>query len=260
LLPARLRPHVFTFYNFARAADDIADDPELSAQQKIYRLDRYERILLGDDERGAGDCVPALKMRNSLAATGGVPRHCLDLLRAFRQDAAKDRYRDWADLIGYCRLSAAPVGRYMIDLHGGSHAGYGASDALCMALQILNHVQDAGDDYDLLGRVYLPADWMEKAGVNDDVLAGDACTPALRRVLDWTLSGVDGLLADSLSMTVALKSSRLALESAIIIAIARRLRKKLAAADPLAAHVTLDKWQLAASAAHGVAAGLAARF
>ena len=258
LLPARLRPHVFIFYDFARAADDIADNPNLSAQEKIHHLDRFQRVLLGDD-LDADEYAFALKMRDSLVVTGIGPQHCIDLLTAFRQDAVKNQYADWGDLIRYCRLSAAPVGRYLIDLHGGSAIGYGASDALCMALQIINHVQDFGDDYRLLGRVYLPVDWMAEAGVADGALAADACTPAIRQVLDWMLCGVDGLLADSAVMTETLTSSRLAFESAIIIAIAKRLRKKLARSNPLAEHVTLDKWELVMSAASGAAAGLSAR-
>lgn len=259
LLPARLRPHVFTFYDFARAADTIADSPNLGSDEKIHQLARFENVLLGGEPGTSADAVAAA-MRDSLALSGVSSRHCLDLLAAFRQDARKDRYRDWADLIGYCRLSAAPVGRYMIDLHGGSNAGYGASDALCMALQILNHVQDCGDDYSTLKRVYLPADWMAEAGASVDDLAAEVCSPALRRVLDWTLGGINSLLVDSPAMTVNLKSGRLALEAAVIIAIAIALNKKLARMDPLVEHVTLDASERMICAVRGVVAGISARF
>ena len=258
LLPARLRLHVFTFYNFARAADNIADSADLAPGDKIHHLERFERILLGKEEDPGGYGV-VTAMQGSLAATRITSRHCLDLLAAFRQDATKDRYEDWADLIGYCRLSAAPVGRYMIDLHGGTVSGYGASDSLCMALQILNHIQDCGDDYRTLNRIYLPGDWMSEVGLNGDELAAEQCSPALRQVLDWALTGVGNLLADSPAMIGELKSTRLALESSVIIAIANALNKKLARNNPLNRRVVLDKRELMMSTTSGIVAGIWAR-
>ena len=86
-------------------------------------------------------------MRASLAATGVTAQHCHDVLRAFRLDATKLRYRDWDDLMEYCRYSAAPVGRQLLDLHGESRDTWPASDALCSALQVLNHLQDCAADY-----------------------------------------------------------------------------------------------------------------
>jgi len=258
LLPARLRPHVFTFYNFARTADNIADSAELAPGEKIHLLERIERILLGEEQDPGGYDV-VIAMRDSLAVTGVTSRHCLDLLAAFRQDATKDRYRDWADLIGYCKLSAVPVGRYMIDLHDGSVLGYGASDSVCIALQVLNHVQDCADDYRTLKRIYLPGDWMDEAGISGDELAAEDCSPGLRQVLDWTLSGVGNLLADSPPLTGGLKSTRLALESAVIIAIANALKNKLAKNDPLNRHIVLGKRELMMSTTSGIFTGIWAR-
>ena len=133
LLPARLRPHVARFYRFARAVDDIADNPELTPEDKIARLDRFAHAL-----GMRGDEYPALEtarhLRESLEETGVPARHALDLIAAFKQDAVKDRYHNWDDLMGYCALSANPVGRYLLDLHGENPAGYAASDALCSSL------------------------------------------------------------------------------------------------------------------------------
>src|SRR5689334_5168280 len=104
LIRRDLRVHVHAFYRFARHADDIADSPVLSADEKIRRLDRMAAILdddssgnSGGDSRGASPAASA--MRESLAATGVTARHCHDILRAFRQDAVKLRYRDWDDLM-----------------------------------------------------------------------------------------------------------------------------------------------------------------
>src|SRR5260370_19729102 len=156
-----LRVHVHAFYRFARNADDIADSPTLAAEDKVRRLDRMATILDG----GSGSESPAATaMRESLAATGVTAQHCHDVLRAFRLDATKLRYRDCDDLMEYCRYSAAPVGRQLLDLHGESRATWPASDALCAALQVLNHLQDCAADYRALDRVYQPLAALDAAG------------------------------------------------------------------------------------------------
>ena len=232
LLPARLRPHIAKFYAFARAIDDIADNPDLAAEDKVRRLDDFETALLGthSDE-------PALwtahTMRDSLAETGVTADHCLDLIAAFKQDATKLRYNDWDDLMGYCFLSAAPVGRYLLDLHGEPKDGYGPSDALCNALQVINHLQDCKDDYLNLDRVYLPQDWMKDEGVEAADLTAGQSTPGLRRVLDRTLDATESLIAEARALPGGLKSRRLAMESAAILEIAVRLSGLLRHRDPL---------------------------
>jgi len=140
LLARRVRPHMHAYYDFARNADDIADAPDLAPEEKIARLDIMEEVLLGKRLNGAPS---ATKLRQSLHETGVTPVHATELLVAFRQDATQRRYETFDELYHYCRYSAVPVGRYVIDLHGEGHGCYGASDALCIALQILNHLQDA---------------------------------------------------------------------------------------------------------------------
>ena len=164
LLPAALRPHVAAFYAFVRAADDIADNPDLTPADKLGRLGRLEAALTGP----AGLAAPLPKaqaLRASLAATGVSPRHALDLLAAFKRDATKLRYHDFPDLLSYCALSASPVGRYLLDLHGEPSELYRFADPLCDALQLLNHLQDCQDDYRALDRVYLPLDSFAAAGI-----------------------------------------------------------------------------------------------
>ena len=179
-------------------------------------------------------------------------RHCVDLTRAFKQDAVKLRYDDWDDLMGYCNLSAAPVGRYLVDLHGESPAAYPASDALCNALQVLNHLQDCGEDYKALNRVYLPRDWMAAAGTGVEALGETRSGTALRRVLDRCLDGTDGLLALADPLPSRLRNRRFAMEAAAIVAIARKLGAELRRRDPLAERVVLTKPQFAACCARGV--------
>ncbi len=255
LIARRLRPHVACFYAFARAIDDIADNPALTPEDKIARLDRMDRALVGTD---AGDpaYAKAHRIRRSLIETGVPVRHCRDLIVAFKQDAVKLGYRDWDDLMGYCRNSAAPVGRYLLDLHGESRDSYPASDALCHALQVINHLQDCKDDYRDLGRVYLPGDWMAEAGVGVEDLNAAAASPGMRRVLDRALDGVDRLMGEARTLPGRLRNRRLALESAVIVCIAERLGAMLRRRDPIAGRVELNRWQFALSAAAGIGRGL----
>ena len=242
LLPARLRPHVARFYAFARAIDDIADNPALAPDDKVARLHRFELAITGE-ETDDPSLVTAHRLRESLAQTAVPAQHCVDLVAAFKRDATKLRYNDWDDLMGYCAQSANPVGRYLLDLHGEDRAGYGASDALCSALQVLNHLQDCQDDYRALDRVYLPQDWMAEAGATIEDLDRPAATPGLRQVMLRCLDGCDELMARARRLAPALTSWHLALESAVIVRIAERLGEELRARDPLAERVELTKPQ-----------------
>ncbi len=234
LIARPLRPHIHAFYRFARAADDVADDPTLSAQIRLERLAAFATAL-GD---GAGP-PQAHAMARSLARSGLPPDFCLDLLEAFRRDAAGAIMADWDALLEYCRYSAVPVGRYLLALHGEAAAAIPACDALCSALQILNHIQDCGADYRRLRRIYLPADWLAAAGSAS--LGQRTCSPALRLVLDRCLEGCQTLLDRAAALPGQLRRPGLKAEAAVTIALARRLCGRLARTDPLAHKVRLTK-------------------
>ncbi len=258
LLPARLRPHVAAFYRFARAIDDIADNPSLGPEDKVARLNRFADAVGGAETEDPA-LATAHRMRASLAETGVTPKHCLDLIVAFKQDATKSRSDDWADLMGYCENSANPVGRYLLDLHGENAAGYRWSDALCSALQVLNHLQDCQDDYRSLDRVYLPGDWLTAEGLGVETLDETHCAPALRRVLDRCLDGVEELMAEARELPGRLRNGRLAMESAIIVRLAGRLTLLLRRGDPLAGRVALGRLDFALSGLGGAGAVLLQR-
>lgn len=251
LLPARLRPHIATFYAFARAIDDIADNPELDAADKIARLDGFANAVTGQ-----GTQEPAYRkaqdIRASLAETQVSNRHCTDLVAAFKQDAVKSRYDGWDDLMAYCDLSAAPVGRYLVDLHDEPDTAYAASDALCNALQVLNHLQDCQDDYTDLGRIYLPGNWMADADVTVDALSSPRASAGLRHVLDRCLDGTQTLLRTADRLPGQLRDMRFAMEAAVILAIAWKLCATLRRRDPLAERVVLNKAQFAVCCLRGV--------
>lgn len=241
LLPKSLRPHVIRFYDFAREADDIADAPELPPQEKISRLNAYAETL----ESGHGPVSAALRLRQSLEETGITQRHALDLISAFQQDAVKSRYANWGELMEYCERSASPVGRYLLDLHGEDPAGYGASDMLCNALQVINHLQDCGKDYREMDRVYIPQDWIKAHGAETSALASPHLTGQMRGVLNRCIAETHNLLKRAKTLPKACKSKRLGAESAVIFTLAQKLTIALETRDPLAERVVFSKPKMA---------------
>jgi hydroxysqualene synthase len=250
LLSKAVRPHVAVFYAFARAIDDVADNPELAPQEKVDRLDGFDKALMGLNDDPAFE--KAHIVRSSLIYTGVPIQHCRDLISAFKQDAVKSRYDDWDELIDYCDRSAAPVGRYLLDLHGVSKDLYPASDALCNALQVINHLQDCQEDYREMNRVYLPQDWMAGAKIDVDALNKPFTGRGLRQVIDVCLNETAELLNIARQLPGPMSSRRLAMESAAIIRIAERLVDELRLRDPLAERVALTKPQYMLCCAQGI--------
>jgi squalene synthase HpnC len=233
-----LRRHVHAYYAFARNADDIGDSPILPPAEKIARLDHMEAVLLGQREGGSPS---AAGLRASLAETGVDPRHATDLLIAFRQDTTKRRYASWDELLDYCRVSAMPVGRYVLDVHGESRDTHAPSDALCAVLQVLNHLQDCHKDLHDLDRCYLPQDLMSAAGTDVTALSAKAETLALRQVFNTLLDRCDALNAEAMALPRLVRDRRLRLETGVIANLARRLTTRLRRGDPLAGRVKLTK-------------------
>ncbi len=241
LIAPDLRPTVHAYYRFARLADDIADSPDLSAEEKLTRLGAMERALLESDARAESPdgTSAAITLRDQMNARELPLTLASNLLAAFKRDAVNDRYRTWADLMEYCRLSACPVGRFLLALHGEREA-WEASDALCSALQVVNHVQDAKDDYRILNRVYVPSDWLEKDGAKIEDLSGNAASPGLRRTLDRMTGYTAELIARAAVLPNRLESRRLAAESAVCIKLAKHLNTALQSRDPVAHRVNLS--------------------
>jgi farnesyl-diphosphate farnesyltransferase len=238
LIAARLRGHVHAFYAFARNADDIADSAALAPDDKVARLDIMEAVLLG---RRAGGSPSALRLRRSLAETGVAPDHAAELLIAFRRDATKLRYASWDELMDYCRYSAMPVGRHVLDLHGEKRATWPPSDALCSSLQVLNHLQDATRDLAALDRCYLPADLLARFGARIEDLRAPAAGAGLRGVLDALLDRCDALNRTAADLPRRTRNRRLRVETATIVGLARRLAARLRRGDPVARRVGLAR-------------------
>jgi len=249
LIRPDLRSHVHAYYRWARMADDIADNPALSPDDKIRRLDLMEEVLLHPSRT---DIPVAAAMRESLKATKLPPVNCTDLLIAFRMDATKQRYADWAELMHYCRYSASPVGRYLLTLHGEAEDSLPPSDALCNALQVINHLQDCAVDHREMDRVYVPLDHLQAEGIDVTALTASKSSPALRHVLDHLLNETEALMVEARRLPGRVRDLRMRAESAIIVRLADKLIAALRAKDPLAMRVKLKKPAIAMAAVEGI--------
>ncbi len=256
LIAPAFRAPILAFYNFVRAADDIADHASLTPQEKLALLDRLEAALL---QRGP-DEEPACALREELDRRSLSPQHACDLVTAFRRDVRQLRYRDWDDLIDYCRYSAMPVGRFVLDVHGEDAAAtWPANDALCAALQVINHLQDCGKDHRDLDRVYLPQDTLGEHGATVEML-GDAKAPApLRAALCALTQRTHDLLRESKPFADRIRNTRLAMEVGAIQGLAEKLTNRLLVADPLSEKVHADKAAFLLASAQGAAGVLLRR-
>jgi squalene synthase HpnC len=256
LIHPRYRGAILAFYNFVRTADDIADHATLPPDEKLRLLDRLEAGLSGTNT----DDAVAVRLRAVLAERGLSPKHAQDLIAAFKLDVTKLRYRDWDDLISYCALSAMPVGRFVCDVHGESRSVWPANDALCAALQIINHLQDCKEDYRNLDRVYIPQDALAASVASVEEIGAERASPPLLDCLHRLAERTERLLSDSDGFAAAIADMRLGLEVAVINTLAHRLTRILKVRDPLSERVHLSVPAVAGVSLLGMLRGGAHRF
>jgi phytoene synthase len=241
LVPARLRPAVRALYQFARHADDVADEGDLPPAARLEELARL-RDALADPPRATHPVVERLRphlLEHRLSRDA-----CVDLLSAFEQDVTVTRYADWPALRDYCRRSADPVGRLILELFGCRRADTEPlSDAICTALQLINFTQDTASDW-RRGRLYVPLDELASAGLREaDVAAAveaRRCPQALRALLARQVERASALL-ESGAPLAARVPRRLGWELRAIVAGGRRIVERLRAGgcDPIAARPAL---------------------
>ena len=255
IIHPRHRALILAFYNFVRTADDIADHATLGENDKLHYLD-----LLDAELQGGGDSQPeAVNLRRALAERAMPPRHALDVLIAFRMDVTKLRYENWDEVIHYCRYSAMPVGRFMLDVHGESTSTWPASDALCAGLQINNHLQDCGKDFKNLNRVYLPRDALAAAGASVEELGGERASGPLLQCLHALAVRTEALLDESKPLSAEVRDFRLGCEISVIQAFADRIVRMLKVRDPLNERVHLGPVELLGHSLMGIAGEISRR-
>ena len=249
LIQARHRGIILAFYAFARAADDVADNAEAAPAEKLRVLEGMRATLLGKE----ASAKEAAELRRHLLERGLPATHGLDLLEAFRRDVTKKRYANFDELMDYCRYSAMPVGRFVLDVHGEPVGLWPQNDALCAALQVINHLQDCAKDYRELDRVYIPLDRLSAADVEVRELAGRSASAGLSSVLRGLAQETASLLDRARPFASLIRDPRLAMEVSVIQALAEDLNMRLMERDPLCDRVHHQKSELLGIAARAIA-------
>ncbi|WP_237442219.1 MULTISPECIES: squalene synthase HpnC [unclassified Saccharibacter] len=243
LIAPTLRPAVHAYYHFARVADDMVDNISLSSEQKLRRLKALRAVFLGEEKAPKrADAQTAVKLRQVFLERQLPFDVASDLIEAFCLDAEKSRYQSWDELLYYCRYSANPVGRFLLTLHGEDEASFGPSDALCTALQIVNHLQDVSKDLKTLDRCYVPLPWLADEGVSLHDLTASQSSAGVKRVFERMLVQVDGLNHYARTLPSLIRDRRMRLEAAVVVGLCRRLTERLHRQDPLAERVSLTKF------------------
>jgi len=233
LLPKRLRPAVAAIYAFARSADDFADEGDLPAEERLRLLAGYREELDKIGRNEPTDHPVFHRLRPHIAAHRLPLPLFYDLLDAFAQDVAQDRYADFAELTDYCRRSADPVGRLLLHLFGAATPeNLERSDAICSALQLINHWQDVGIDIGkgAHGRIYLPRDEMARFGVTEDDLLRRHASADFRRLMAFQVDRARALMLSGAPLGRALPG-RIGLEIRAIVAGGLALLDKIEAVD-----------------------------
>ena len=245
LLPARHRRHLMAVYVFARTVDDIGDRAPVA--DRVGLLDELEadlrRLYTEVEEGPAPPASPeapkllAIKGLNRTVTDCAIPiQPFLDLIQANRQDQAVSRYETFEDLVGYCRLSANPVGRIVLYVFGQfTDARAAQSDLVCTALQLAEHWQDIGEDY-RDGRIYLPQTDLREYGCEEQDLAAPAAPPRLRRLMEFETKRAQAMLDEGAPLVGTLRgTARLAVAGYVAGGRAALAAIKAADHDSLAA-------------------------
>ena len=241
LMTKKIRSIVRVFYFFARMADDIADHQKLSSNQK-------KKILLFFDNAISKSKKTNNKILDKMIAKfkelPSGKKYSRNLLKAFMMDASNKKYKNWNDLLYYCKFSANPVGRFVIDAvneRKNIEKIYEASDSLCTALQIINHIQDCKKDFKELNRVYIPESFFKKYSVDKKILRKSKSVENFERL---KIEIVDNVLLSLRKTKLGLReiqSWRLRKETLIILNIAKRLCNLLKINDPLEKQIKLSR-------------------
>jgi squalene synthase HpnC len=195
LIKKELRKHIAIIYWFARTADDIADEGNLPDEQKLIMLNDFEfrltSLLKGNFET---DYETALN--NTIKSKNLSPQLFYNLIAAFRQDLVKKRYGSFEDLLNYCKLSANPVGRLILELYGiRNEVAFHYSDRICSALQLINFYQDVKIDYNR-GRIYFPKDEMDRFSVTENMFELSENSLNLQKLVNFNVERAGNILEE----------------------------------------------------------------
>ncbi|MEB0010020.1 squalene synthase HpnC [Glaciimonas sp. Gout2] len=204
LLPARLRPAVQAIYAFARSADDIADEGDASAEERLSALNDYEAALDRIEQRKPAESALFASLHIIIKEYALPIAPFRALLSAFKQDVVTSRYANFEDLSDYCRRSANPVGCLMLHLYGAATAqNMRDSDAICSALQLINFWQDVAIDWDKQ-RIYLPLEDLRRFGVSEAQIDTASDNQAWRDLMQFEVFRVRKMMLDAAPLALRL--------------------------------------------------------
>jgi squalene synthase HpnC len=205
ILPARYRRHLMALYGFARLTDDIGD--EVSPEERMRLLDELEADVRRIYDGGTPQLAAIRELAVTVAACGVPAQPLLDLIQANRQDQLVARYDTIGDLVGYCRLSANPIGLVVLYIFGAATpARERLSDSICTALQLAEHWQDVAEDLGK-GRIYLPRADRDKFGVTDSDLAAAVTGPRVRALMTYEVDRASALLDEGAPLVGTLRGA-----------------------------------------------------
>lgn len=227
LLPKRLRLPVAVIYAFARTADDIADEGEATCEERLAQLDDYAAKLDRISHNQVTDDPIFIALADVIAVYQLPLSLFHDLLSAFRQDVTKKRYRDFDEVLDYCRRSANPVGRLLLYLNGDAdEENLIASDQICSALQLINFLQDLQQDYHENNRIYLPLDEMHHFGVDENFLSTARSDEPMQALIDYQLQRIESMFKKGAPLGLELRG-RFGLEIRLIISAGMKVTERL---------------------------------
>ena len=230
LLPARLRPAVEAIYTFARSADDLADEGDASPQARLDALSRYEEALDRIEEGAEVDEAVFVNVAEVVKRYDLTVQPLRDLLSAFKQDVVTTRYRNLEDLLDYCRRSANPVGRMMLQLYGAAFPrNLEESDAICSSLQLINFWQDVAVDWKKQ-RIYLPLADMARFGVDESHIAEARADDAWRKLMRFEVDRARAIMLSGAPLATRL-TGRIGWELRLVIQGGLRILDRIEAAD-----------------------------
>jgi len=210
LIPKKLRKHVAIIYWFARTADDYADEGSFSAGKRLEKLNNFEyrtkQLLIGKAESDY-----EIALANTISKKNLTTENFYNLIKAFRQDVIKNRYENFDEVIDYCKHSANPVGRLILELFDiRSEEAFNYSDKICTALQLTNFLQDVSIDYKK-GRIYLPKDEMEMLQITEKWFEDKENNHKLKQLVKHNVDRAQNLLDEGKKL-FPLLSGRLKVE------------------------------------------------
>ena len=243
LLPARLRPAVQSIYFFARSADDIADEGDLSDNERLAGLSAYEDYLNQIEQRQELQ-LPEFNTLKNIIIQYQLPIQPLrDLLSAFKQDVVTKRYETYAQLLDYCNRSANPVGRLMLHLYqAATPQNCRDADAICSALQLINFWQDVAIDWDKQ-RIYVPLQDLAQFEVSEAHINAQRCDPKWQALMQFEVQRARELMLSGAALAPRLKG-RIGVELCAVVQGGLRILEKIERNqfDVFTRRPTITKW------------------